>query len=255
MNEFLEKPNLPTGRVTKVITDYRISKTAEKSLEKQGIEVIKSFPHKNLYNAVNGHPDMQIHHLGKNKFVCEPSVYEYYKQKLMNSEIIKGIMSITDKYPFDIAYNAVVIGNCFFHNLNFTDSKIYEYYKSLGVKLLNVRQGYTKCSVAVISENAIITSDISISKIAAQNNIDTLYFDPSDIKLSGVSNGFAGGICGLINRNLLAVNGDINLLNNGKEFVAFCNKYGVDLLNLNDNIPEDIGSIIPVEQNTVDTYN
>ena len=248
MSKYLENPNLPDSKVTKVIVDYRITKEAQNTLNKEGIEVIKTIPHPMLYKAVDGHPDMQIHHLGGNKFVCDEYVYDYYKKVLDNAKIYKGKAKLFDKYPLDIAYNAVSVGTHFFHNLSFTEKTIYEYYNSLGVKLINVKQGYSKCSVCILSKDAIISSDYPISNLAQKNGLDCLYFDPKDIKLNGLSNGFIGGICGLINRNTLAINGDITLLENAQQFIDFCNKYNINILPLNKETPEDIGSIIPIMQ-------
>ncbi len=248
MSEFVKKPNLPDKKVKKVIIDYRTNSASVKRLEQLGIDVVKTMKTDRLYNSVCGHADMQIFHLGGNRFVCEPSVYEYYRSKLPNARIIRGKTSVSDKYPFDIAYNGALAGDCFFHNLNFTESTIHEYYKSGSGKLINVKQGYTKCSVCVIAENAIITSDIKICESAKNYGIDAIYVDPSEIKLSGMSNGFVGGICGLIDKHTLAVNGDVMLTSFGRKFVGFCDKHEVSVASLFCGIPEDIGSILPIEQ-------
>ena len=248
MSEFVEKPNLPTKRVSKVIADYRTNPESIEKLFKLGIDVIKTQKIDNLYESVCGHADMQIVHLGKDAFVCEPSVYDYYKAQMPDSKIKKGKTAVSDKYPFDIAYNGAAIGNYFFHNLKYTESTVYEYYKSMRGKLINVKQGYTKCSVCIVSENAIITSDRKINESALICGIDSVFIDPKEIKLCGMSNGFAGGICGLIDKNTLAVNGDVTLTSFGAEFVGFCEKHGVSVLPLHGGSPEDIGSILPIEQ-------
>lgn len=248
MHNYLKTPNLPDTRVTKVIVDYRISQEAQKALNKEGIEVIKTIRHTGLYDAVCGHPDMQIHHLGDDKFVCELNVYDYYKEKLPCATIIRGETAIKSEYPFDIAYNGVALGDFFFHNLKYTDKMIYQYKITKEHQLINVKQGYTKCSVCILNEHAIITSDKIVAKKAQENKIDALYVSPAKIKLSGFSNGLVGGICGLIDRETLAVNGDVALLDCGAEFISFCKKHNVNILQLTDAIPEDIGSIIPIAQ-------
>ena len=248
MSEFVEKPNLPTGKVTKVIADFRICGKALDTLNKNGIEVIKTQRLTGLYAAVCGHADMQLQHLGGNTFICEPTVFDYYKKAIPNARLIKGTAFVCEKYPYDIQYNGVCVGKYFFHNLKYTDSAVYEYYKSMRGKLINVKQGYTKCSVCVISENAMITSDRKIAEAAEKQGIDSLFVNPEEIRLNGMSNGFVGGICGLIDKNVLAVNGDVTLTSFGADFVGFCEKHGVELLPLKDEIPEDIGSILPIEQ-------
>ena len=248
MSQYIKVPNIPQCKVTCVIVDYRIDKTSEQTLLNNNIKVLKTAKLNSLYDSVNGHPDMQIHHIGDNLFVCEKSLVEYYQKLLPDASIVSGNNELQDKYPLDISLNCARVGNFIFHNLNFTDSKILEYYKTNGVKLINVKQGYSKCSVCVINENAIITSDIKIAEFALKNSIDAMFFDNKEIRLKGLSYGFIGGICGLIDKNLLAVNGNIERLTNYQSLLDFCQKYRTKVLSLNDSIPEDIGSILPIKE-------
>ena len=244
---YLKVPNLPQNRVTTVIVDYRISKESENTLKNKGINVLKTAKLNNLYQAVNGHPDMQIHHLGGNLFVCENTLYDYYKNLLPDAIIVSGCC-LSSEYPYDIAFNAARVGDFCFHNLKYTDSQILEYYKRKGVKLINVKQGYSKCSVCLINENSIITSDIKIAEKASKIGIDTLYFDSNEIILKNLNHGFVGGIGGLIDKNVLAINGNIANLNNHRGLLKFCQNKGVKIQSLSDSIPEDIGSIIPIKE-------
>ena len=239
-------PYLPDKKVKNVIVDFRISDDAKNTLLKLDINIIPTFNLKSLYNAVCGHPDMQLHQLNEQCIVCEPTLYNYYKLKLPDLTILKGITTLKDKYPYDIAYNAARVGKCVFHNLKYTDLSIIEYYQAHGVKLINVKQGYTKCSICVLNENAIITSDKMIADLAEKNNIEVLFYNPKEIRLFELSNGFIGGICGKIAPDILAVNGNIERLSDFYNFIDFCNKHKINVLNLSNEIPLDIGSIIPV---------
>ncbi len=247
-SKYLKIPNIPTDKVTDVIVDYRISKISEETLIKMGINVIKTVKLNNLYPAVDGHPDMQIHHLGDDIFVCEKTLLPYYQKVLPDAKIIPGSIELSNSYPYDIAYNASRVGNFLFHNLKFTDSQILEYYKTKGVKLIDVKQGYTKCSVCIINENTIITSDIKIAEIAEKNGLNALFYDNKQILLKGLDCGFIGGICGLIDKNILAVNGDIKKLDNHERLLYFCQNHQITIKPLNNLMPEDIGSILPVKQ-------
>ncbi len=244
---FIKEPNLPTNKVSCVLVDYRINKESEKTLNNYGIKVLKTAKLNNLYDAVDGHPDMQIHHLGDNLFVCEKTLLSYYHKLMPDANILPGI-EIHNKYPYDIAFNACKVGNFLFHNFNFTDYQILEYYKTNGVKLINVKQGYSKCSICVINENAIITSDVKIAEKARENGLDALFYNNNQIILKELSNGFVGGISGLIDKNMLAINGNIGKLDDNQRLLDFCQKYQVNLLSLYDGIPEDIGSILPIKQ-------
>lgn len=245
-NEYIFKPNLPIKKVKTVIIDFRVPEEIITVFKENGVEVIKTKKLDCLYDSVIGHPDMQIHHLGKNEFICEPTVYDYYKEKLKNANIYKGKTFLKSVYPFDIAYNVLNIGNYVFHNFEYTDPTILEYYEKQNFKFINVTQGYTKCSVLVIDENSIITSDKQITKKAMENGFNALYIDANEIKLKGISNGLAGGIGGKIDNNTLAIYGDINKLKVSSDIYSFCDARNIKILPLGDRIPEDFGSIISI---------
>ncbi|MCC8169918.1 MAG: hypothetical protein LIO59_06100 [Oscillospiraceae bacterium] len=239
---FLSASNLPDRMVSGIIADCRISEKSLQTLVDMGIEVILSCKLPVLYDAVCAHPDMMIHHLGGSRFLAAPQAYEYFCKKLPEACIIKGSVPLADKYPNDICYNAAVVGECLFCNAAYTAPEILSEYK----KIVNVRQGYSKCSICVISENALITSDAGICKAAAENNIDALKIRAGYIHLPGMDYGFIGGATGMISKDTLAVNGDIATHPDWREIYGFCKRRGVDIAPLKSVAIEDIGSIIPI---------
>lgn len=245
--EYVEIPNLPRKKVKRVIVDYRTDKEIIFSLENLGITVYLSCEIPALYDSVKGHTDMSICHIGKNSFVCEPTSYDYYAStlKLDGINLIKGFAHLTSTYPHDIAYNiAQVSAEKAFHRVAFTDINIIK--NSLCSKYINVAQGYSKCNVCVVAENAIMTQDESIYINAQKHGINALKIANGNIFLKGFDYGFIGGATGLISNDILAITGNVeNLVDYGK-IVDFCAIYGVKVYSLTDKIPVDIGSIIPI---------
>ena len=92
----------------------------------------------------------------------------------------------------------------------------------------------------------MITSDKNIQSVLNKNNVDVLMVDDNKIKLENFEHGFIGGATGLLNENTLAVNGNIERHKNYKDIIEFCNKYGVDVISLNNEEINDIVSIIVV---------
>lgn len=244
--DFIEKPNLPDRQVKYVITDYRISKDSLITLEELGIKTVLSCAVTALYDAVTGHPDMQIHHLSGNKFVTAPEAYEHFCKAMPDADIIKGSKRLNNKYPDDIAYNAAAFGDYLICNSACTAIEILETYKVSNRTILNANQGYAKCSICVVSENAIITADDGIYKTAAEHGIDVLKIHEGHIKLKGLNYGFIGGSTGLISKNILAVNGNIKTHPDCDLIRDFCKQHGVNIISLNNGEIEDIGSIIPI---------
>lgn len=229
-----------------VVIDYRASTKTVDTLKKMGYNVIFT-PHLSiLYNTICGHSDIMLHKINKNTVVVEPTVYNYFLEKMKNITVLKGITMLKSEYPFDIAYNCARVGNNIFCNEKFTDKRILNHYRENGYKIINSKQGYAKCSICIVSDNAIITSDKNISIQAEKNRIDVLRVDDSKIKLIGFEHGFIGGATGLITKDILAVNGDIQFHSDCNKILDFCYGYNIKVLSLNNEEITDIGSIISV---------
>lgn len=205
----------------------------------------------NVLDGIDTHPDMCICPLGDNLLVVEPTVYEYYFNLLKNYgfELIKGESILSKNYPYDIAYNCVILNNILFHKLSHTDNKIIEYAEKFNFKKVDVRQGYTKCSTLIIDNNSVITSDICLHKAYIDNGIDSLYVSYEGINLKGFSNGLIGGCGGLINKNLIAFFGNIYIHKDFKDIEKFLKKRNIDIVSLSDDELTDFGSIIPLLHN------
>ena len=70
-----------------------------------------------------------------------------------------------------------------------------------------------------------------------------LTVDDSKVKLPDFEHGFIGGATGLLDKNTLAVNGDIHRHGDCKRIIDFCGSYGVKVVSLNGGEITDIGSI------------
>ena len=136
------------------------------------------------------------------------------------------------------------IGNLFIHSVNYTDTNLLSLLKNK--KLINVKQGYTKCSTCIVNNHAIITSDISIAKALSLEKIDVLLIPPGDILLPGLNYGFIGGATGLIEDNVLAFYGHLDYYLYGKEVLKFLNKHKVEPVFLRNGKLIDRGSIFRI---------
>lgn len=239
-------PNLPQNRVSGVLIDYRTPEIVVQNLQKMNIEVYKSMKCDFLYNAVSGHSDMMLVHIQDDIFVCEPRCYAYYKMLFPMLNIVCGKSHLNGTYPDDIAYNIARVGDLAFHNAKYTDKIILEYFDRYNVKLINVKQGYSKCSVCVVDENSIITSDHSIAKQAEKNNLDVLLIKSGYIQLWDMEYGFIGGCSGKLDKSTLAISGDLKNHADFMQVESFCAKKNVDILMLSNSAPVDIGTIIPI---------
>ena len=106
-------------------------------------------------------------------------------------------------YPSDSVFNAACTGEFFFHKLAVTNPRLLSVAGSFsktaptGMKFVDVRQGYTKCSMVVVDRNSIITYDKGIIKACSMYpEINVLEVEPGHCFLEGYDTGFIGGCSG-----------------------------------------------------------
>lgn len=225
----------------KVVVDYKTDIKAVKTLETYGFTVIPTKQIKKLYPSVDGHADLQLAKVGKDIIVYAEN-YAYYKDKI--SENIKcGVSELNEKYPFDIAYNVAVFGKYAVHYFRFTDSVLRECIKKNFLFEIETKQGYSKCSICIVSDNAIITEDENIIKSLKNTDIDILKIEKGSVKLNGMNYGFFGGATGLYD-NKLFVNGELKFHSDKLKIEEFCKKHQVEIIELKKGEIYDIGSIM-----------
>lgn len=226
-----------------VIVDNRIHKDEEVYLKKLGFNIIKSPSSDLLYEAISGHPDILLNVLSKNKILVHKDMPENFINLLTSQgiDVYLSSVSLNSKYPKDIILNAVNLKKYFIHTLNFTDSNLLELVK--GKKIIKVKQGYSKCSTAVVRENAVITSDAGIYLALLKEGFDVLLLPPGDIILPGLDYGFIGGCCGLLDADTLAFYGNLDYYQYGKEVLNFLEKHSVKPVYLREGKLYDRGSI------------
>jgi hypothetical protein len=219
-----------------ILVDYRISKTALKSLEKYG-EVVLFKTEGIVYDAISGHPDIFIFQNEK-KIVVAPNIPDKYIYLFENHlvDFILGEKSLGLKYPETSYYNAVAAGGLFIYNPKNTDSKVIEISKHL--KSIAVNQGYTRCNTMMIDEELVLTSD---KKLAAYGE-NYFFIPPQKIILESFDYGFFGGCCGFYNQRLF-INGKFNEIENHSSIRKLIEKKNIEIVELQKGNLADVGGI------------
>ena len=226
----------------KVLLDCRINETSVNTLELLGFKPIYIPVCNCLQKPVSAHPDMSVFVIDDKIFTVKELVHLFYGGEVVFCEREEKL----HLYPDDVMLNCAVVGNKALCREDFLHPKIKKYLIDNNYDILNVKQGYAKCSICVVNDNAIITEDDSIEKTAKEACIDVLKLQKGHVKLYGYDYGFIGGASGLLNENLLCFNGCIE---NHPQYLLikeFCRKYDVDLISLNDDVLYDVGSIMVI---------
>ena len=211
------------------------------TLENMGYNVIESGFLKNVQPPLSYHPDMQIVLCGE-YYICAPECFEHYS-KALGEKLICGETVPGYNYPEDIAYNIAVTGKYAIHNFRYTDPV---FLNNSPYTHILVNQGYSKCSVCVVAEDAIVTSDKGIALSAGNSGMDVLLISSGYVSLPGYDYGFIGGASGLTEKDVLCFCGDIALHPDYDRIRDFCKKHSVEIVSLCEGMPIDVGTIIPL---------
>jgi len=228
-----------------VVLDGREMELGDR-LYRMGFDVIYTERCDDLYPAISYHPDIILHPLKNNKVVVAPNVSKNFINKLLERgfDVIIGETYLKRNYPFNIAYNVARIGNLAFHNSKYTDKILRSELEKEGVKFVHVNQGYTKCSIAVLGNKAIITSDMGIYKVTKREGLDALLIRPGFIELEGMEYGFIGGATGLVTSNTLVFTGKIDFHPDKEKIIDFLNMHKIKYIEISEKRLKDVGTVM-----------
>lgn len=244
--EFVITPNLPTSRVAAAAINARAGE-AIKKLSSMEIHCIEIDADNRLPKPVENHADMQLLHLGNNDIFCQNEhLFLGEFEKFLNLKEIEKKCS--DKYPDDVLLNCTIIGDKLICNPKTVAKEVIELANDRNLSVISVNQGYARCSVCVINENAIITDDESVYRAAGNFLNDVLLISKNSIGLKGYNYGFIGGCSGKIDKDKIAFNGEIKYHSDYKQILNFLEKHGVEPVELKKGRLEDIGGILPLLQ-------
>ncbi|MBP0977505.1 MAG: hypothetical protein J6P89_04935, partial [Oscillospiraceae bacterium] len=243
-------PNLPVDCYGLIICDryYDIFKIKFAELN---IKPYLMPDNKRLPDDISYHSDLSFFHAGDNRIFASKSYLDEDFIGLLRSsgfEITYFENEQSLKYPFDTGGNVCRFGKYAVLNRQTADPAILKYLDSTDAVQINVKQGYTKCSICVLDKNSIITGDRVTAEKAAEKGIDVLFSDPAFIKLNGFSHGFIGGSTFKIASDKLCFTGVLDAFPDHEKdrILGFCEKKGIEPVFLTDRPLFDIGGAVPV---------
>lgn len=222
------------------IIDKRVSSEIKENLKKQ-VEGIFEFSSNGItYNSISGHPDVFIFQ-DENGLVIAPNTPQ---ELIIFFDKIKANYTFGDKNVGEnlnnsVPYNCLSNDDYFFCKEGYPDNSIQ---KRCSTKtFINLPQSYTRCSMFTI-ENHVITSDKGIGKALEKHNIESFYFEPSQIKIEDHKNGFIGGTMGILGNNVFFL-GNLLKHKNGKALETYITNLGKEVICLGNDYLVDGGSI------------
>lgn len=247
MSKFIRASFLPNSAVTDVVvSDFSPLKLF---LNKMGINTLTTLENQALEPYVADHADTLFYHLGSGQVIVDRSQSNLINDLTNHGCSIIKLSKSFSPYPNDCIINCCDIGDYLICNRKITDSTITDYALYSEKNILNVKQGYCKCSICVVGRNKIITDDASIYGTVKNNKaISALLVKKGSIYLNNCDYGFIGGCSGLIDKNLVLFNGDLSQHSSYKEIIDFLSYHNIQYIDIKGYPLTDIGSIIPLKE-------
>lgn len=248
MSRFIHSPNLPEGKISTVICGSD-DKDVLEFFRKNGIDVVRNFANPYIDPCVSTHADMSAIYLGEGLVLLDKNQTQL-KNVLVESgcTVVETDEEIKGEYPGDVKLNFAVAGKSIIGSFRFADGELIRLTEKMN--RIDTKQGYSKCSVLTVSENAIITDDVSIYRKALENGFESLLVAKGDIHLEGHSYGFIGGASAKISRDTVLFFGNIEKHRDFVKIRDFLYEHGCNYLCTDNKMLRDIGGIVSLKEKT-----
>ena len=199
--------------------------------------LIKLRPFDLIGEAVASHADMLLCPIG-NALAVHGLYYAANKDLFEQNNIrtVQANESVDKKYPNDILLNGLFLSQTLYGRIDKLSSLLTDF----ASEKVFVKQGYTRCSVCKVNENAIITADKTIAEAACARGVEVLLISPGHILLDGYDYGFIGG-ASLTYRDKIFFFGRIEDHPDYLKMRDFAEKHSAKLISLSDMPLSDIG--------------
>ena len=234
------------------LVDGRIDRECELSLIKEGFRVVKLSPAEKLSPAVASHTDMLVFSFDKELVFTA----DYCEE---NEELIKAIRSFlpsfkisltsvahSKEYPRDCIFNALAVGDKLFARLDSLSPYIKERAEALGMRLVNVNQGYAACTSLRLSESTVITADEGMARALLCEGVRVVKIEKGHIILPPHEYGFIGG-AGAVYSGKLYFLGDVRLHPSYDAISEAAKSEGLEIVCLSSFPLRDLGGILFAE--------
>ena len=224
-----------------VIADYRVSDKCRARLTELGFAVIRLPCFRGLSSPVCAHSDLLLFPCGEEIFTFR-SYYEENRSLLdsFGRRVICVSMEPCGNYPSEAMLDALAVGDTLYGKKGAVAPELMARYS----RFCNVKQGYTRCSVALIAPNAAITADRGIADALRSNGVQVLQISPGGIALPGYDSGFIGGAGGSLGEGRYAFFGNWRLHPDARDIAAFAAQHDVSLISLSEEPLTDYGGLV-----------
>lgn len=220
-------------------------------LQKKGFQLIEIPKNQGYDPPICSHPDVFVF-TDKQAVFAKTSIVPHIKEHLFCGEAAiieteKTAEETSVRYPHDCSLNVALCGRNVIGNPVCVSPLLKAYFKENGYRFIAVKQGYAKCNVCPVSDNAIITEDEGIAGSCHANGMDVLLLKEHAVRLNGYPYGFIGGASGRIaedGNNTVYFCGKVSHHPAFSAIASFCEKHKTAIVSLGEYPLTDFGSIL-----------
>lgn len=192
---------------------------------------------------VAGHVDLSVAMVGTTYFVSKG-----LDARIVNELTNRGCVCQTTQgeegsvYPSDAGLCVCDTGKFLLYNEKTADPALVKQFQNR--ILINIAQGYSRCSICVVNDRSIITTDNGIAWTARLRGLEVLKIKNDTILLPGFDEGFIGGACVKISPDTILFFGDVKKHPDYDAINDFLTKRSVHAVSLGSDFLMDIGGAI-----------
>ncbi len=250
MSNFVEHANLPHN-ARRILIGEQYKALLDKVLIELETEPIYCPANPHVSKKLSSHVDLSILHTGCNEIFLAPNLMSSQFTKLLEDAGIKTFfpnVRMTEKYPTDSYFNLCILKESFFYSPKVSEKSIVDNLTNKKLKPIPVKQGYCRCSVCIVNDRSIITSDRGIASAAHENGINCLLIRPGYISLTGYDYGFIGGASFKLSDDKICFTGTLDCHPDKSRIFDYLSANNVQPVFLTNEPIFDIGSAIPLTE-------
>lgn len=227
-----------------VLCDPKLSDECKGKLEKMGFLVREIPPYDKLPEPIASHPDILLFKLNDERILMGQ---EYY---LINKDFYDslGVKILLDRnspggeYPSDVLFDALAVKDKLYGKKGAVSEKLTKCYSDF----VPVKQGYTRCSVALLNDRCAVTADLGISRALKKDGMSVLEISAGNIVLNGYDCGFIGGAGGKLDDHTYCFFGDLGTHPDADRIISFMSDKTINAVSLSGGPLCDHGSLLVI---------
>ena len=231
-----------------VLVSERLSEACAAALADLGFSVRRMPSDPRLPEPVNDHPDLLAARLPTGELLLtEP--YARMTDRFwtsLDAPICLTTEPLGNRYPQDVLLDALAIGERLYGNADAVSTVLRSCYRAFTA----VKQGYARCSVALLSDTCAVTADHGLAEVLRRDGVDVLEIRTGHIQLPGYAYGFIGGAGGAVGEGQYVFFGNLLSHPDGETIAAFAESKKINAVSLSDEPLSDRGGLLVLQNSS-----